>query len=218
MNADVDARRRGLREARAEILRGRLAGGPPGRAAAAALAVIEAELARLEHGGVVRLGSAGLEDLLAGQFDARRDVAWVTPRVATGAGPQTRADVRALRAAGVTHVVDCRAEVDATPIYAGSGLALCRAPTGDDGAPKGEAWFGPGVRFALAALRDRPDARILSQCAAGINRGPSMCFALLLALGARPADARRAILRVRPQARLAYAADAERWAAAATRR
>ncbi len=45
----------------------------------------------------------------------------------------------------------------------------------------------------------------------GINRGPSLGFAVLLALGWDPVDAIAAIRAARPQANVWYAADALRW-------
>ena len=45
-----------------------------------------------------------------------------------------------------------------------------------------------GVGFALAALED-PDAQVLAHCHMGINRGPSMAYAILLATGMEPVAA-----------------------------
>ena len=45
----------------------------------------------------------------------------------------------------------------------------------------------------------------------GINRGPSLGYAVMLAQGWDPVDALDTIRRARPQAYVAYAEDALRW-------
>ena len=52
---------------------------------------------------------------------------------------------------------------------------------------------------------------MLAHCHMGINRGPSMGFAILLALGWDAEEALDAIHAARPIAFIAYAEDALRW-------
>jgi hypothetical protein len=52
---------------------------------------------------------------------------------------------------------------------------------------------------------------VLCHCHMGINRGPSLAFAVLLALGWEPVRALDAIRSVRPVAYMGYAEDALRW-------
>ena len=66
-----------------------------------------------------------------------------------------------------------------------------------------------GVRYAVDALE--AGGTVLTHCHMGINRGPSLGFAVLLALGWDAVDALDAIRRVRPIAYIAYAEDALRW-------
>jgi predicted protein tyrosine phosphatase len=62
----------------------------------------------------------------------------------------------------------------------------------------------------LATLAD-PNRRIVVHCHMGVNRGPSMGFAILLALGWDPIEALDAIRAARPIARVLYADDAISW-------
>ncbi len=52
----------------------------------------------------------------------------------------------------------------------------------DAGHKMPDEWFHRGVAFALEAL-SRDGTAVLAYCHVGVNRGPSMTFAILLALG-----------------------------------
>jgi dual specificity phosphatase 3 len=73
-----------------------------------------------------------------------------------------------------------------------------------------DSWFDRGVAFALDALQ-RPDTTVLAHCHMGINRGPSMAYAILLAGGWDAVAALAAIRGARPIAAIAYAGDALSW-------
>jgi protein-tyrosine phosphatase len=60
-------------------------------------------------------------------------------------------------------------------------------------------------------MRDNPDAVVLAHCHMGINRGPSLGFAILLAQGWDPVEAIAAVRAARPVANVWYAADALSW-------
>ena len=64
--------------------------------------------------------------------------------------------------------------------------------------------------FIQDALAD-PEAKVLVHCHMGINRGPSLAFAALLASGWDPVDAIDRIRQVRPIAAVGYAEDALAW-------
>jgi dual specificity phosphatase 3 len=139
------------------------------------------------------------------------DFSFVTARLATGAAVSSPDDVTALTDAGVTHVIDCRAEFDDGPLFAGvPGVQYLWNPTPDDGQhPKPLEWFTGSLEFALPALI-QPRARVYAHCAAGVNRGPSTAYAIMRALGWTASAARAAITAARPQAQIAYADDADR--------
>lgn len=146
---------------------------------------------------------------------------WVTPQIAVGGddylGDSELSD--RMEAEGVTHVIDCRAEADQDEFwFPKQSVALVKRTkkrfvyllngTGDDGKPKSAAYFRPAIEFALDALRD-PDAKIYVHCAAGYNRGPSVAFAIMRALGWTDGNAEAAIRKVRSVG-LLYQQDANR--------
>lgn len=136
------------------------------------------------------------------------DFNFVTGRVATGAAISDADDVQQLLAAGVTHIIDCRAEFDDGQLLAGSGAHYLFAPQQDDGQhPKPVSWFQAGIEFALPALA-QPGTKVYAHCAAGCNRGPSMAAAILMAQGLSEAEAGAMIRSARPQVTLAYIEDA----------
>ena len=134
------------------------------------------------------------------------DWSWVTTRLATGAALTGPVDVDELVAQGCTHVIDCREEFDDTALLSQHASCLCIGVP-DDGQPKPPEWFKKGIDFALTAL-SYPNARVLVHCAGGINRGPSMAAAILMAWGLTPALAEQVIRSARPQVGLRYLPDA----------
>jgi hypothetical protein len=112
--------------------------------------------------------------------------------------------------AGVTHVVDCRIEWDDAKAWRGTGVHYRRAPIDDAGQRVPAQWFEAEVGRVLAWLED-PDAVVLTHCHMGVNRGPSLGFAVLLGLGLEPVEALRAVQTARPIAYAYYAEDAVEW-------
>lgn len=142
---------------------------------------------------------------------SRHDHQWPHPRLAVGSGVWTREQVLGLKAEGVTHVLDCRKPAPLQEWYAGTGVQVFHCATEDDGERKGAEWFEWGVQAACSIL-GRPDTRLLVHCAGGVNRGPSMAYAVLrVCFGMEPGEAWRAIKAVRPFALMSYAGDADRW-------
>lgn len=135
------------------------------------------------------------------------DFNFVTKRLAVGAKITAPADVDALAAAGITAVVDCCIECNDTPLLA-QRMAYIWDGTADDGQPKPVSWFQTGINFAFLVYGD-PSHRVYFHCAAGINRGPSMCYAFMRALGFSSADAVGLIKAARPQVGLRYQGDAD---------
>lgn len=137
------------------------------------------------------------------------DYGWCHARLATGGGIATVADVERLVQDGVRAIIDCRAEADDAPLLAGHPmLAYIWLPVEDDGRPKAVSWFGKGIAFALAQLT-QPRCKVLSHCAAGSNRGPSMALSILLAQGIGYDEALAMVLKARPGAGVRYRSDAK---------
>lgn len=138
------------------------------------------------------------------------DFQFVTERIATGAALSGPEDVQAMVDAGITHVIDCRAEFDDTQLFAENpSISVLWNGVPDDGIPKPPEWFQKSIDFALLALT-KPHAKVYAHCHAGINRGPSACYAIIRSLGISPADAEAIIRKVRPQVGLAYKNDADK--------
>ena len=114
---------------------------------------------------------------------------------------------------GITHVVDVRSE------WSDAEALRERAPhvrylhhgMDDAGQAVPPEWFEEAVSWIEVAYEEDPDAIVLTHCHMGINRGPSLGFAVLLAQGWDPVDAIAAIREARPQANVWYAADALDW-------
>ncbi|WP_366145747.1 dual specificity protein phosphatase [Nocardioides sp.] len=116
-----------------------------------------------------------------------------------------------LEGAGITAIVDARlewndqawvAEVKPDIDYLWLGV--------DDGGQRmPDLWFDTGTDHVLAALDG--GGTVLVHCHMGINRGPSMGFAAMLALGWDPIEALDRIRRCRPIAYVGYAEDALDW-------
>lgn len=124
------------------------------------------------------------------------DFNFVTERIAVGAAIGSIEDMKQLVASGITHVIDMRAEFDDTSLQ-DSALTLMWLPQVDDGTMRPVGHYKHGVEFAYTALASH--GKVFCHCAAGVNRGPTMCYALLRAFGIKPAEAIKMIKTVRPQ-------------------
>ena len=145
------------------------------------------------------------------------DFTLITARLATGAALSDPADVAALKAAGITHVIDLRGEFDDAALLAGAGLVYRWNPTEDDGTLKPAAWWDASLAFAVSAYQTLGTC-LLCHCAAGVNRGPSTAYAVMRACWGYDAVSAEAQIRTaRPQAQLAYARQFDAyWAARGT--
>jgi hypothetical protein len=147
------------------------------------------------------------------------DISYIASRVWTGGDlpsdlgeDEMLDDLVAIQNAGITHILDVRIEWSDEDFIRNHAPELNFLWNGADdmGQPMPDEWFDVGVKFALEALED-PDAQVLAHCHAGINRGPSMAYAILLATGMEPVDALTAVRRARPIAAIAYDGDALDW-------
>jgi len=121
-------------------------------------------------------------------------------------------DLREVQARGVTHILDNRLEWSDEQFVSRHAPAIAYLHNGQDdiGQQMPDSWFDRGVTFALEAMRD-PACVVLAHCHMGINRGPSMAYAILLAQGRDPVAGLAAIRAARPIAAIAYAGDALDW-------
>ena len=145
------------------------------------------------------------------------NAAFVTDHLLVGGDLDTRdphaasAQLAELVELGVTHLVDVRIEWDDLDYVAehAPDVAYLHHPTDDAGQMMPLEWFDDGVRWILEAIEG--GGTVLAHCHMGINRGPSLGYAVMLAQGWDPVEALDVIRRVRPQAYVAYAEQALRW-------
>ena len=116
------------------------------------------------------------------------------------------------RSHGITHVIDCRSEFNESGRMAriAPDLGYTWVGTDDHLGQQDDHWFDTGVRAAFVALQE-PEAHVLVHCHMGVNRGPSMAFAIMIAAGIEPLEALDAIRGSRPIAGIIYADQAIDW-------
>jgi hypothetical protein len=164
------------------------------------------DLERFVHGNLQLL--IPVKTHLIRTYPSLMNFAFVTHRVAVGTAILTHADSQELVDAEITHVIDCRAEFDDTPIVRGFNLDLLWQGVVDDGKTKTAEWFDGIIRFALLALSS-PRKKVLCHCAGGIHRGPAAAYAVLRAQGLKRFEAKRLIMATWPRAELIYQDDAD---------
>jgi dual specificity phosphatase 3 len=148
---------------------------------------------------------------------ATADAAFVTPQLLVGGDLDTNdvdlaaSQLRELVEVGVTHVVDARIEWSDEQWVAerAPGISYLHHGMDDAGQRVPTAWFDVAVTWALEAIEQ--GGTVLTHCHMGINRGPSLGFAVLLGQGWDMVEALDAIRSARPIAWVAYAEDALRW-------
>lgn len=146
------------------------------------------------------------------------NASFVTPQLLIGGDFDVRDDELAARQLeelaelGLTHIVDVRAEADDEAWVGELDRTIRYLWHGVDDAGQRipDSWFDTGVGWVLEALAD-PDAVVLTHCHMGINRGPSLGYAVLLAQGWDPVDALDIIRTARRVAYVAYAEQALAW-------
>lgn len=113
--------------------------------------------------------------------------------------------------AGVTDIIDVRLERNDAELVAGRhpDLGYLWLGVDDAGQLMPDEWFEQGTQYALQRLSD--GGTVLAHCHMGVNRGPSMGFAVMLALGWNAINALEFIHRRRPEAYIGYAEDALDW-------
>ncbi|CAB4789839.1 MAG: hypothetical protein F2873_06815 [Actinobacteria bacterium] len=147
-----------------------------------------------------------------------RSICWVTDRVALSGDLNTEwpsrgnAQLQAWVDAGITDIIDVRGECSDERFVA------LNAPhvryhwfgTHDEGYEQPDAWFEQGVQAADELLAD-PTRKVMVHCHMGVNRGPTMGFAILVSQWHDPIEVLEAIRAARPIAGILYAEHAIDW-------
>lgn len=113
--------------------------------------------------------------------------------------------------AGITDIVDLRLEWNDNDwvTVAKPHIRYHWLGVDDAGQKMPDEWFDRGTEHVLTQINS--GGRALVHCHMGINRGASMGFAVLLALGWDPVDALDRVRAQRPIAYVGYAEDALDW-------
>ena len=113
---------------------------------------------------------------------------------------------------GITHEIDVRFEAnDEQFVTANSSIVYANFGVDDDGGPRDDAWFDSVVAYVHYVSAMDPEAKFVVHCHLGVNRAPSIVFAILLSMGWDPVDALDRIRSVRPIAGIIYAGFATVW-------
>jgi protein-tyrosine phosphatase len=122
---------------------------------------------------------------------------FVTERLIVGGEISSKADVDQLVAEGITHVIDMREEFDDDTLN-DHRITILWLPQVDDGTMRPLGQYRKGIQFALPALSSA-NTKVFCHCSAGLNRGPTMCYAILRAFGLPPEEAISRIREARPE-------------------
>jgi dual specificity phosphatase 3 len=148
----------------------------------------------------------------------KANINFVLPRLATGGDLHHKNEDGALQLAdlidqGVTHIVDCRIEANDEEFVAGldPDTGYLHIGVDDDGGCMPHDWYDAGTGWVLDVLDADPDHVVFVHCHMGINRGPSLTYAAMLAMGYDPVAAIELIRNARPVAAVGYAEDALEW-------
>lgn len=113
--------------------------------------------------------------------------------------------------AGIDSIIDCRIERDDLDwvTEAKPNIDYLAVGVEDAGLRMPDDWFDDGTTYGVDQIA--AGHVVLAHCQAGINRGPSMAFAIMIAQGWDAIGALDLIRKVRPVARIGYAEDAVDW-------
>lgn len=143
----------------------------------------------------------------------KANITWLTDDLATGGDLSYDAveaweQVDDIVAQGITDILDMRIEANDHHIWGTEpGITYLWMPTNDvAGHTIPERLFHDAVKHARKVQARR--GRLLAHCHMGINRGPSVAYAILLDRGMDPVDAFELIRSKREEAAIAYAKDA----------
>jgi protein-tyrosine phosphatase len=119
-------------------------------------------------------------------------------------GRVLQSDAAELSRLGVTGIVNVTQNPD--PVWP-SNIDYMQSPTKDDGLPKPTSWFTRVIPFALRHMHN--GGKVLIHCEMGINRSPSMAYAVLRATGMDRNKAAQTVMTKLPMAHLRYQKDAD---------
>jgi protein-tyrosine phosphatase len=118
---------------------------------------------------------------------------FITENIAVGQKINSLEFAEALRAAGITHVLNLFAGDEET-FWTGS---VCYVPQEDDGTPRTREQVFAAIICAIAVFN--AGGKLYIHCQWGLGRAPSACYAILRKSGLSPDEAISLINRKRPR-------------------
>jgi protein-tyrosine phosphatase len=120
---------------------------------------------------------------------------FITPEIAVGQKIDSLEFAEALRAAGISHVLNLFAG-DRETFWTGPVLYLAQE---DDGTPRHPEQICAAVNYALPLIDEGTTSKLYIHCQWGLGRAPSTCYAILRMIGISREDAASLINRRRPR-------------------
>jgi protein-tyrosine phosphatase len=105
------------------------------------------------------------------------DYTYIYQNLLIGGGIFTSEGMKELAEEGITHIIDCQAEFDDTPIAAPFGIKVLWLPLFDDfTAPDFKEFDRVALFLKEHFNKDPKKFKILVHCAAGVHRGPMVGY------------------------------------------
>lgn len=142
----------------------------------------------------------------------KANLSWINDWLATGGDLSYEPQIAVQQVEDIVHqgvglIIDMREEANDAEIWDRQGIAYLHLPTTDAvGHTIPSRLFDRAVAEAINAKQQ--GYKVFIHCHMGVNRGPSVAFAALLADGMDPITAHDLIREKRPQAGLMYVMDA----------
>jgi hypothetical protein len=137
---------------------------------------------------------------------------WVTDQLAVGGSLRHLSEIDKAVADGIKLVVDNRIEQSCPNIWRDAGVLYIHNGVNDDGKAKPDWFWQMGVNVAAAMTQD-PDFKVLTHCAAGMNRGPAIGYIILRCQDYTGDQAHRMLKQARPCVWNDYRYDADNFLA-----
>jgi len=149
--------------------------------------------------------------ILLGNAKTTYNLSKITERLYCGGLIYDENEYQFLVKEGITHIINAALTEsnDAEILKLHPQMKYLFVGEPDDGQPKPKEWFDKTIRFTLEAYQT-PGTIVYVHCAAGVNRGPSLAYAILRAIGLSRSEAFDTIKLNRPQAMIGYKVDADR--------
>jgi protein-tyrosine phosphatase len=122
------------------------------------------------------------------------DFTHIYGNLATGGGIFTAESMKELADNGFTHIIDCQAEFDDTPLAAPYNIKVLWVPLFDDFTTPDFTLFDRIADFIKEGFGKNPkNHKLLCHCGAGVHRGPMVTYLVCGLMKANPKEAANAI-------------------------